>query len=523
MKKAAASKQFLLLGACSVLVLSLLPLLALSPADFASGDDLGYAAQAHLSWLRTHSLPAVLHTAFIRTAQVYRSWQGTWFTVFWFQLHPETFAFNSYRLVPWIVLAMQAAALLFFTHHFLCGRMGKSRSFQLTCFCALFFVLVQFTPNPKYSVYWWTGAIHYMLPFSLGLCAVTAADRFMDRRNARDLIALLLAQTCLGGCSYQSALLTPLIIAVLFFWRLVFRTEKGRRLPAFRARLPLLVPLAAELTGLIISMRAPGNLIRGGEHFGFHASDAAMTVLACFPHSAANLAGHLRGRPGAFLLLLGTGLTLLHLQCRENAALPAPALPARRMRPLLFTALLYLIYAASFAPEIYSAVDVSNGVYDTYFYILMLGIGAAVLYWGEWAVTRGGRLIGRRAVWLSSCAVLLLLFFSLRRTLKSTTLYNVCSYIASGEAADYYNQMQEQHALLTGSAAKDIVLPQINDRQGPLMHMPVTDDPHRFTNFVTAEFYGKKSVIAIPREEWSRAVQNQSSQSGYIVYNGSVE
>ena len=49
---------------------------------------------------------------------------------------------------------------------------------------------------------------------------------------------------------------------------------------------------------------------------------------------------------------------------------------------------------------------------------------------------------------------------------------------------------------------KDVVLPSINDWQGPLMHMPVTDNPEAWTNQKVKEFFGKQSVVAVPREEW---------------------
>ena len=40
-------------------------------------------------------------------------------------------------------------------------------------------------------------------------------------------------------------------------------------------------------------------------------------------------------------------------------------------------------------------------------------------------------------------------------------------------------------------STQDVIVPFINDVQGPLMHMPVTDDPNVFTNYATREFYGK--------------------------------
>jgi hypothetical protein len=44
----------------------------------------------------------------------------------------------------------------------------------------------------------------------------------------------------------------------------------------------------------------------------------------------------------------------------------------------------------------------------------------------------------------------------------------------------------------------------MNPEQGPLMHMALLSDPNAYTNKNTELFYGKTSVIAIPREEYLR-------------------
>ena len=46
------------------------------------------------------------------------------------------------------------------------------------------------------------------------------------------------------------------------------------------------------------------------------------------------------------------------------------------------------------------------------------------------------------------------------------------------------------------------MIPGINDLLGPLMHMPATADKEAWSNRVTAEFYGKRSVVAIERPAW---------------------
>lgn len=75
------------------------------------------------------------------------------------------------------------------------------------------------------------------------------------------------------------------------------------------------------------------------------------------------------------------------------------------------------------------------------------------------------------------------------------------TYITSGQASDYKWQMDLQTSLLETDET-DVVLPFINDDQGPLMQMPVTGDADAYTNYTTADFYQKNSVIAIPRTEW---------------------
>ena len=75
-------------------------------------------------------------------------------------------------------------------------------------------------------------------------------------------------------------------------------------------------------------------------------------------------------------------------------------------------------------------------------------------------------------------------------------------YIRSGQASDYKEQMDLQTKLLEDENTEDVVLPFINDVQGPLMHMPVTDNPEAWTNTVTREFYGKNSVVAMERPKW---------------------
>jgi hypothetical protein len=89
-----------------------------------------------------------------------------------------------------------------------------------------------------------------------------------------------------------------------------------------------------------------------------------------------------------------------------------------------------------------------------------------------------------------------------RHSLKLSTTYVSYSYITSGQANDYKEQILLQHAILSDDDNSEPIIPFINNEQGPLQHMPVTDNPDAWTNTVTAKYYNKKSVQAIDRATW---------------------
>lgn len=103
------------------------------------------------------------------------------------------------------------------------------------------------------------------------------------------------------------------------------------------------------------------------------------------------------------------------------------------------------------------------------------------------------------AIAILFCLIMTVVF---RSNIKTGTSFVCLRYIASGEAQDYKEQMDLQTSLMEREGIEDVVVPFINDVQGPLMQMPVTDNPDAWSNQVTARFYGKNSVAAIERSKW---------------------
>ena len=160
------------------------------------------------------------------------------------------------------------------------------------------------------------------------------------------------------------------------------------------------------------------------------------------------------------------------------------------------------------APAIFAGVEVSGGVYNTNFLVFLMFmmtlivIGAEKV--GEWLRDK------KTVIWsrfysrgmIPGFVVCMLLLAVCRSDIKETTTWRCIDYIATGQAADYKKQMDQFIELLSDENMEDVVLPSINDQQGPLQHMPATEDPTAWTNTTISSYFGKKSVVAIPRPEW---------------------
>ena len=79
----------------------------------------------------------------------------------------------------------------------------------------------------------------------------------------------------------------------------------------------------------------------------------------------------------------------------------------------------------------------------------------------------------------------------------NSTDKRVYDYVSSGQAEDFKRQIESHMEILLDDSIKEAYLIPINDNQGPLMHMPVTEDPEEFTNRVVRDFYRKNKVVMV--------------------------
>ena len=92
------------------------------------------------------------------------------------------------------------------------------------------------------------------------------------------------------------------------------------------------------------------------------------------------------------------------------------------------------------------------------------------------------------------------LFLLSRHIIGGTVDYTCVQFIQSGALEDYHNQMEEWLEILHDPEITNAELPAMNNEQGPFMLMVPLDDAAAWSNSVYMNYYGKESVICVPRQ-----------------------
>lgn len=493
MKTEKIIKYFTILSLLSLCVL-LLPIVYLNFVNRATGDDYGYGIYTRSAWMRTHSFIELGKAVYLTVRQFYGGWQGTWFSIALFSLQPEVFHDRAYVVVAVLMLFLWIGSTFCLLRQVLYKSMGMPKWSYILITIILLTIGIEFIPSPRSSIFWYNGCAHYMIPFAMCQIVTVWLFRYSTDFKKSTLVGIIIFMTLLGGSNYQATLFTLIIVS--FIAVSVWCLKKDKRI------FTLCIPMLTELVGLAVSAAAPGNKRRAGEEFGFSVLKAAQTIGKSFWYGIRDIGTYAKTRPLIFVGLLFLFVVfIIVFYVWEDAF--------RFRHPVWLSVMLFCLYSAMQAPAIYADVPVSGGVPNTnYLVFLLTGSGVLLIVASKLAERVKGMREGKSAekvlypiIWGGVLLCMILILF-LRSNIKISTSYVSLVYITSGQAGDYKEQMDLQTRLMENENTKDVVIPGINDMQGPLMHMPVTEDKEAWTNSVTASFYGKNSVVSMERAKW---------------------
>lgn len=487
--------------ALALFFILLIPVLYLSFVNRAAGDDYGYGTYTRAAWAASHSLIQVGRAAWKTIVQYYYGWQGTWFSIFLFSLQPEVFHPGAYVVTAFLMLFLWIGSTSYLFKYLLWNRLKLHKSSVLLLIILFMTVSIEWIPSTKSSIFWYNGAAHYMIPYVMCIVLTVWLFKYAGQYKWRYLMGSVVFMILLGGANYLASLLA--LIAACYIGIYDYFNKKNKKI------FYLLIPIVLEIIGLIVSMKAPGNKSRGGEDFGFSFSLAVRTIAGSFEQSFMQVWQYLKEKPMVFI-----GLFIIFLFLTEAFLKRDEKIPVKH--PVILCIFLWCLFSAMYAPELYAGVEVSGGVYNMYYQVFLLVVCGMLVFAADRLAERIRKYRGKqteleentkcfrfhqKAV-LPGILLCLVLCVLCRSDMKESTTYVSLEYIVSGQAADYKEQMDLQTRLMMAEDVEDVVVPMINDVQGPLMHMPVTADKDAWSNGVTADFYGKNSVVGVPRAEW---------------------
>ncbi|MCR5595877.1 MAG: DUF6056 family protein [Lachnospiraceae bacterium] len=500
---------------CLVALVSLIPVLYVGRYDFATGDDYAYGALAHVAYMHTGSIWNAIKGAIQHTIDIYYSWQGTWLSVFLFCLHPEVFNDHAYFIVPWIMIGITVISIAVLSKYFL-GRILKlSTNYRMIIFILTSILLVHFVPVKANSFYWYNGAIHYTVPFVLMTFSLVSGCRYILTGSKKDFIILCVLFTALGGMSYLAALAAP--VGVLFIYLYLIISSKRKPI---KKDLWLILPYGLIMTGLIISALSPGNKARGGEEFTLSVSRAFLTVFKAFVQSMQTAVSFIIETPYMILILLCIGI-VFYEATKANYQDEIHSEKDYFKHPLIVILMVIIWNASVYAPELYSGVSVSEGVENTYFWILCMSLIIIEIYVlgylkqkllnkesTQITLIKGNADKEKKAMMIRIVTWCLIAFMGLAfyHRLADTTFKVCLDYIRKGYGEDFREQMLLQQELLS-TDERDVVLPATNAYEGPIFNMPVSDEADAWTNGAVARFYDKDSVIGMDADTWHSRMQ----------------
>lgn len=474
----------------AAVALMLVPMLVVARYNVPCADDYHYGASTYHTWQATHSLAAVLRAAGEKVAERYVNWQGTYSAIFLMALQPAVFGNGFYALVPFLTLGMLAAGTCFFCLSLFTKLLGASRWQALVLALVWLGIDTQLLPSAVQGFYWYNGAIFYTFFFGVQLFYFGLLARYLAmghasrRRSAAFLTGLCALGLFLGGGNLVTAFGTLLVLVCVLCLLAIMKSRQWRA---------LLLPLAFLLAGFLVNVCAPGNSVRQ-QSMG-DPLPAPLAVLRAVQEAVLQFDKNLT-------LPILLALVFL-LPVLWNAA--ANAHLSFRW-PLLFFVFTFGLYAAQFCPTWYALKQAGPArLLDIIFYSAFFWMAVNLFYFLGWlqrrlwaengAVPQGRYTIGFVAV---TAALLAVSCFAMRDMLNFTSI-QALNAVRTGQAQQYHAEFEARVEILEDTAQPDAVLQPYSVRPRVLYFDDATPDAANWRNEAMADYYGKHSVIVLPR------------------------
>lgn len=493
----------LLLG---LLVVLLIPLFVMAKYNVRSVDDYSYALMAEKVWLETHSVWKTLLYQMKNVAEMWHTWQGTYFSE-WLTLSTiGIFGKNAYYMAPYLTLIPMIIGELAAAWAIFHKGLGAAKHQVLLAALPCMIVQIMLPPSIVEAYYWMCGSVMYTTIYGLGMLGIACLISFLlddgENRKKTVLLCILLAVLTfmLAGSTYITSLYMLIVYVCAVCWCIYRKKRQWKGCAAYTV---------VYIALFLVSVCSPGAAARQSS------AGEAMAPVAAILLSLKEAAVYLKTwtLPPVLLLMAVMIPVFWRIVAVKNF---------RYQWPLLVSIVSFGIYAAHFTPCLYAlgiigAYRVQN-IYRFQMYVWLLG---NELYWLGWFHHRYGEKWKQKLEQMRRTSSrskirengIMLLIRKLPMTLivgvlsmagvgalfyyyggSSIAAINVVRSLREGEAQAYYTQAQERLEILEDDTQLNVVLEPFTYKPTALFFWDLSTDPQSWENIAVAEYYGKESV-----------------------------
>lgn len=493
----------------ALLALSLLPLLLLGHFNVPQADDFSSGARGHLVWTATHSVWAVLVETARYTKELYFTWSGDLFTMFFTVLQPAVFGEDCSAIVPYLMIGLLCAGTFYLSYSVLVKALRIRPALWGILTSGLLFLEIQCMVNGVEGFYWYTGAVNYMFPYALNLFLLGFLCRsFLAGSRKKQILytALSFLFECMAGAGNYTIILNMLLVNLTVLAALLLKKERGRLWQ-------ILLPFSGFLAFFVLNVAAPGNAVRGATteaSFG-----AVKSILISLYYT---LVYPVKEWTDWTILAGMVFLTpfIWHAVKRVRFSFPAP---------LLAAAYSYCFLSTAFTAPLFGSGNIEAGrIQDMIFlqYLLLLfcnlfyGLGWLARHFGvqektEEAFAPGGQnggpgssvadpgeTLSRNEGILALCLAGFLLFGGAMTVKTAPDHYLATSALRSlamGEAQAFRAQFEERRELLLDPDRQELVFSPYEAQPNLLYFSDIKPDEKEWENLAMCRFYGKEKIV----------------------------
>ena len=470
-------------GVIFLVLLSTIPMIALSFYDHPSADDYSYAVLTGTAWRSTRNIFAVIGAAVETSVKEWYSWQGPFTSGFFMALQPALFGEQYYRITGILFIGLIMICNLIFFDYILHKRLKCDQLPSITFGMVASFLMLHYMPLASEGIYWFCGAVHYTLFFAateILFCLIISLLKPQSKKVDILMIALtsVLGFFLSGGNQMAafSALLLTLIIGVFC----LFLKKKSYVLK-------LAIVFVFQMAGFLLSALSPGSQ-RRGDYIG--------ADLGVFGSIAASIQCGLEKINEWMGLEVIICLVILLPIFYDMSKKVKEHIGFQFKFPLLVFAASVGYLCALFCPTFY-ALGVEgpkrllNGIY--FIFVILLFFNTFYLCgWIQSKITFDKKL-GYSVSWILFS--LLLIFGGFLGNRKDTHGYLAYQSVSSGEAGLYSQQADARYNYLLTCKGQDVAV----DRYGAYPYLlyveEVTGDPDYFINQMVRSYFELNSIV----------------------------